>query len=66
VAYEKWYDDRGGYRFSGPLMRNDGDDTDPALHDYKLFYKCETLKQWFPVPPGYSMDEAGNPDADTY
>jgi hypothetical protein len=47
-------------------MWNDGDDdTDPMLRDYNLFYKCETLKQWFPIPLGYSVDEAGDSDVDT-
>ena len=45
-------------------MRDDRDDGDPALCDYNLFYKCETLKQWLPIPPGHSVDEAGDSDED--
>ena len=64
VAYEKQYHGGGGCRFSGLPMQSEDGDMDPAHLDYKLWYKCETLKQWFPVPPGYSVDKAGDLDAD--
>lgn len=64
VAYEKRFHGGGGCCFSGPPMWDDGDDGDPVLRDYNLFYKCETLKQWLPVPPGHSVDEAGDSDKD--
>ena len=46
-------------------MRSEDGDMDPTHLDYKLWYKCEMLKQRFPVPPGYSVDEARDSDADT-
>ena len=58
LSYEKRFHDGGGCRFSAPPMRkDDNDDGLPVEHDYDLFYQCETLKQWLPVPHGYSVDE---------
>jgi hypothetical protein len=51
VAYEKRYDDGGGCHFSGPPMVG-GDYSVPGE---TLWYKCEARKEWFPVPPGYTV-----------
>ena len=68
VAYEKRFHDGGGHRFSAAPMRKDDDDDPndlPVEHDYNLYYRCETFKQWFPVPHGYSVDEDGLDAEDT-
>ena len=69
LSYKKRYHDGGGCRFStAPMRKDDNDDGLPLEHDYDLFYQCETLKQWFPVPRGYLVDEdeeVANPDSVT-
>ncbi|KAI6011473.1 hypothetical protein EDC04DRAFT_2905451 [Pisolithus marmoratus] len=58
VFYEKWFHNRGGGHFSAPPMcKNDDDSSSPPEQDFDLFYHCETLKQWLPIPHGYSVDE---------
>ena len=67
VTYEKRFHDGGGHRFSAPPMWKDDDDPNdlPVEHDYDLYYRCETFKQWFLVPRGYSVDEDGLDAEDT-
>ena len=59
LSYKKQYHDGGGCCFSAPPMWKDDNDNGllPVERDYDLFYQCETLRQWFPVPHGYSVDE---------
>jgi len=57
VSYEKRYHEGGGCRFHAPPMKKDDEPSSPVEHDFDLFYQCETLKQWLPVPYGYSVDE---------
>ena len=66
LSYKKEYHDGGGCRFSAPPMqKDDNDDGLPLDRDYDLFYRCETLKQWLPVPRGYLVDEnPENPELD--
>ncbi|KIK13577.1 hypothetical protein PISMIDRAFT_17902 [Pisolithus microcarpus 441] len=57
LSYERRYHDGGSWRFTAPPMRkNDNDASSPPEQDFDLFYCCETLKQWLPVPHGYSVD----------
>lgn len=46
-------------------MQLDDDPGEPVQCDYVLFYKCETLKQWLPVPHGYCIDENAEMNDDT-
>ena len=68
VAYEKRFHDGGGHHFSAaPMWKDDDDDPNdlPVEHNYNLYYRCETFKQWFLVPHGYSVDEDGLDAEDT-
>ncbi|KIK13778.1 hypothetical protein PISMIDRAFT_17760 [Pisolithus microcarpus 441] len=56
VSYERWYHEGGGWRFTAPPMHKDDNPGLPPKLDYDLFYLCETIKQWLPVPHGYSVD----------
>ena len=54
VGYERRLADGGGCRFSGPPMVG-GDP--PNVPGETLWYKCEARKEWFPIPPGYTVVE---------
>ncbi|KAI6039959.1 hypothetical protein EDC04DRAFT_2602833 [Pisolithus marmoratus] len=57
VFYKKQFHDGGSSHFNAPPMQQDDNTNYPAMQDYDLFYFCEMLWQWFPVPPGYTVDE---------
>ncbi|KAI6020499.1 hypothetical protein EDC04DRAFT_2901729 [Pisolithus marmoratus] len=57
VFYKKKFHDGGGSHFSAPPMQQDDNTNYPVMQDYDLFYFCEMLQQWFPIPPGYTVDE---------
>jgi hypothetical protein len=60
VAYERRFDDGGGCRFSGPPMVG-GDP--PNIPGETTWYRCEARKDWFPIPPGYTVEvEEGDDD----
>jgi hypothetical protein len=59
VSYERRFDDGGGCRFSGPPMVG-GDLRN--LPGESIWYRCEARKDWFPIPPGYTVVEEGNDD----
>jgi hypothetical protein len=59
VAYERRFADGGGSWFSGPPMVG-GDP--PQVPGETLWFRCEARKDWFPVPPGYTVLEEGDDD----
>jgi hypothetical protein len=59
VAYERRFADGGGSRFSGPPMVG-GDP--PQVPGETLWYRCEARRDWFPIPPGYTVLEEGDDD----
>jgi hypothetical protein len=34
----------------------------PNVQEETIWYKCEARKDWFPVPPGYTIVEEGHED----
>jgi len=60
VAYQKWFHDGGGVRFTGPPMRADDADSPPD-QDYDLLYFCDVQNQWLPVPHGFTVDKDADP-----
>ena len=52
VTYERQFNGGGGSWFSGPLMV--GGDYDEVPGE-TLWYKCAAHKDWFPIPPGYTI-----------
>ncbi|KAI6043801.1 hypothetical protein EDC04DRAFT_2599890 [Pisolithus marmoratus] len=60
VYYKKQFHTGGGSHFTVVPMQQDEDNSSaPLEQDYDLFYFYETLKQWFPIPHGYIVDESG-------
>ena len=51
VSYERRFDDGGRSRFMGPSIVGG----DYFVLGEKLWYKCKAHKDWFPIPPGYTV-----------
>jgi hypothetical protein len=64
VAYERQFDDEGRCQFSGPPMVG-GDP--PNIPGETIWYRCKACKDWFPIPPGYTVEvEEGDDDNDPF
>jgi hypothetical protein len=62
VAYERRFTEGGGSRFSaGPMVGGDP----PNAPGETIWYRCEARQDWFPIPPGYTVEEENNED-DSY